>query len=255
MNDVSELVPDVVPIHGNYRNPAEYILRLAQFYLKVNVSRNDKLLEFGNLEHKNPTSFLFILSVGGDCAPCSGTTFLVSFLNVGVRIASSEEQFLLFGAEVDENSEHVSQFLKKLVCDLKYLESEVFSVVVSDVLYNVEFKVGAIPNDLKMLAFLGGELSNAATYFLTFANVTLTDNTNPKKTFSTTETGSKYWVPFTYSKRLADAGKVEKLKLTLQFSKLAESTKRLKITTFISSLKSRQEFTPPRVHTTYGTFH
>lgn len=79
MNDVSELVPDVVPIHGNYRNPAEYILRLAQFYLKVNVSRNDKLLEFGNLEHKNPTSFLFILSVGGDCAPCIALRFWFLF--------------------------------------------------------------------------------------------------------------------------------------------------------------------------------
>jgi hypothetical protein len=35
----------------------------------------------------------------------------------------------------------------------------------------VEFKVGEIPSDMKMLCYLGGELSNAAHFFTTFARV------------------------------------------------------------------------------------
>ena len=35
----------------------------------------------------------------------------------------------------------------------------------------VEFNVTQLPNDMKMLSYLAGELSNAATYFSTFANV------------------------------------------------------------------------------------
>ena len=35
----------------------------------------------------------------------------------------------------------------------------------------VEFKITELPNDMKMLPFLAGELSNSASYFTTFANV------------------------------------------------------------------------------------
>ena len=43
---------------------------------------------------------------------------LISFINVGERITNSAEQFLLFGADVDENSGIVIIFFEKLVCDL-----------------------------------------------------------------------------------------------------------------------------------------
>jgi len=66
-------------------------------------------------------SFLFVLAIGGDGAPGTGTSFLVSFLNCGQRIASSDENFLLFGANVDESAPVVSAFLKKLLVDLVYL--------------------------------------------------------------------------------------------------------------------------------------
>lgn len=102
-NDVSDLVPDENPIRGKYRIPAEYILRLARFCSVVNINCNDKLQEFPNLFCKNPSSLLFVLSVGGDGAPGIGTAFLISFLNVAAHIASSEEQFLLFGADVNES--------------------------------------------------------------------------------------------------------------------------------------------------------
>ena len=55
--------------------------------------------------------------------------------------------------------------------DITYLESKVFKLSVNEEVYKVEFLLGKLPNDMKMLAFLAGELSNASTYFSIFANV------------------------------------------------------------------------------------
>ena len=44
---------------------------------------------------------------------------LISFINVGERILNSAEQFLLFGADVDENSGIVTIVFERLVCDLE----------------------------------------------------------------------------------------------------------------------------------------
>ena len=41
--------------------------------------------------------------------------------------------------------------------------------------YFIELKVELLPNDMKMLAFLGGELTNAAYFFTTVANVNRDD--------------------------------------------------------------------------------
>ena len=43
---------------------------------------------------------------------------LISFIDVGERIPNSAEQFLLSGADVDEDSGIVTIFFEKLVCDL-----------------------------------------------------------------------------------------------------------------------------------------
>ena len=69
---------------GSYRNLIQYIPRLAKMYLKLNLTRKDKLLDFKEtFTKKNPESFLFLLAVGGDEAPVAGTSFLISFLNIG----------------------------------------------------------------------------------------------------------------------------------------------------------------------------
>ena len=43
--------------------------------------------------------FLFAMAIRGDAAPGTGMAILVSFLNVGERLPSSKEQFLLFGGD------------------------------------------------------------------------------------------------------------------------------------------------------------
>ena len=59
---------------------------------------------------KEASSFLFAIAVGDDDAPGIGMFVLISFINVGERTANRAEQFLLFGADVDENSGIVTIF-------------------------------------------------------------------------------------------------------------------------------------------------
>ena len=56
------------------------------------------------------SSLSFAIAVGDDDAPGIGIPVLISFINVGERIPNSAEQFLLFGADVDENSGIVTIF-------------------------------------------------------------------------------------------------------------------------------------------------
>ena len=76
------------PARGIVRKMLQYAPRLAQFYLLVNEKRTDKLHQ----------------SIGGDGAPVCGTSYLLSFLNVCERLASSRERYLTFGTDEDESS-------------------------------------------------------------------------------------------------------------------------------------------------------
>jgi len=90
---------------------------------------------------------------------------------------------------------------------------------------------------------LAGELSNAAHYFSTFANVNKADCTDYKKEISFEGCN---WKPFKYSKRITDAQKAQKKMQELETtSKASKQTKRTHLTAFIgNTLKSRQEFVP-----------
>ena len=210
----------------------------------IHGSRRDKLKTFENFSKKNVSSLLFLMCIGGDEAPSAGTSFLISFLNVGKRIASSFENYLLFGANVKENGAVVKRYLKILMQDIRFLESKIFSITVDDENYNIEFKLHGVPNDMKMLAFLAGEISNASQYFTTFANVSSHDAMDVNKTFSMDRKSSS-WKPFNYADRIEHASLVAKKKLELSKKNIKESTRRSNLTDYISNkLKSRQEFVP-----------
>ena len=224
---------------GMYRPLAEYALRLAKFYLHVDRYRVDKLKSFPFFPQKDNNSTLFVMSFGGDGAPGSGCAFLLSFLNVGKRVASSFENFLIFGANVEETYPVVKFFVLKTIHDIKYLESKAFDIMLGETQHKVEFVLGELPNDMKMLYFLAGELSNSATYFSTFANVTQANSTDIEKKMGYD------WVQFNYHKRLSDAAKVEIFSKSVEKTNIAVATKRQKITSYISTkLHSRQEKIP-----------
>ena len=72
---------------------------------------------------------------------------------------------MIFGANCAESCITVEKYVSKLVNDISYLERNVFEVK------TVKFEFAEIPNDMKMLCFLAGELSNSSKYFSTFGNV------------------------------------------------------------------------------------
>ena len=64
---------------GKCRDLVQYAPRLAQFYLKVNEHRLDKLKCFNDVPKKDDSSFLFIIAIGGDEAGAQELLFYCLF--------------------------------------------------------------------------------------------------------------------------------------------------------------------------------
>jgi hypothetical protein len=225
-------------VNGVYRSLKELLLKLACYYLNQHMY---KLIWFNGQTNK------YFVSLGGDGAPFgkddTACSWLVSFLNVGRGILSSNENFLLFGANCSENSVAVSRFIQSLMVEVSDIESSTYSVNVNGSPVDVQFHFAELPNDMKMLAFLAGELSNSAKYFSSFGNVSYDNANNISGTFVLE--GNSTWDPWKYNERLKVAKKVKDLKKSLEKKKIAPSTKRTRVTAFIASKESRQEFPPP----------
>ena len=79
---------------------------------------------------------------------------------------------LSFFANVKENGEVVKNYLQMVSEEVSEIESKTFSLSVNGEVKLVEFRIAELPNDMNILAFLAGDLSNAATYSSTFDNMT-----------------------------------------------------------------------------------
>ena len=203
--EFSSYVEEGEKISGCYRDLREYLPRLAQIYLSA--SARSKLKWFGKAEGS------FQLAWGGDGCPFgkneSACSFLVSFVNSGKRVVSSSDNFLVFGANCQETSMVFKKYVLATCKQMADLQGKVFEINGLFVTFSFED-----PNDMKMLAMLGGELSNSATYFSTFGNATLKNCHDVKGTF-----GSKLsctWKAGSYQDRINTAVAVEKFKLTLE---------------------------------------
>ena len=98
-------------------------------------------------------------------------SWLVSCLNVGPRVASPSDNFLLFVANCKEDHKVVSLFLEKLVSEIEVVENKTFTIMGKSVRFSFEL----FPGDMKFLAYVNGELSNSAKYFSSFSNVSKDD--------------------------------------------------------------------------------
>ena len=126
--------------------------------------------------------------------------------------------------------------------DLKYLEDNIFEIKSDGVTINVEYKVAELSNDMKMLCFLAGELSNSAHYFSTFANVNKTNCSSIDKKIGD---GSSDWKPYSFKQRIEDSAKAQRKCQELSKSNNTKATQRSKLTAYIKdTLKSRQELPP-----------
>ena len=221
---------------GVYRDLETMLLSLSKFYLESDPLRkeSEKLTWFSE-------KGAFKVAIGGDGAPFGkwdeSMSWLVSFLNVGARVASPNDNFLLFGANCKEDHPAVKLFTKELSSKIAEIEKKTYMMSEMQVTFSFEL----VPSDMKFLAFINGELNNAATYFSSFANVSKEDCTKLDGKFGTTLDCN--WKPWPYKKRLDIAKQVAKFKSKLP-STLAKSTQRTKVTQFIANKKSRQEFEP-----------
>jgi len=95
---------------------------------------------------------------------------------------------------------------------------------------------------MKMLSFLAGELSNSASYFSTFEDVSTDTMTKLDGTFG--RDGRVLWKPWKYENRMMVVKQVDIFKKSLEKKKMAASTCRAKVTSFIDQKHSCQEFEP-----------
>ena len=165
-------------VSGCYRDLEELLVRLAEFYLSTGLYQ---ILTFTETN-------TFHIALGGDGAPFgkddSACAWLVSVLNIGQGVLSSNENFLLFGGNCSENCVPIKRFLQKLLIDIRRIEATTYTVSCKGDTVNVKFLISELPNDMKMLSFLGGELSNSAKYFSSFGDVTLETAKKPNNSTS-----------------------------------------------------------------------
>ena len=88
---------------------------------------------------------------------------------------------------------------------------------------------------MKFLAFINGELSNSATYFSSFGNVSTSDLSCLKGKYGT-DVGCR-WKPWSYKFRIKVANRVTKFKAKLS-KNLSAPTERKIVTQFVASEKA-----------------
>jgi hypothetical protein len=131
-------------VNGCYREFVELVIKLAEFNL--NSDEYDML----TFDETNK----FHVALGGDGAPFgkvgvpfgkddTAYSWLVSILNIGKGILSSNEKYLLFGANCSENSLAVRHFISKFIPDIQHVSKITYSVLCKGEHVSVKFVVGA----------------------------------------------------------------------------------------------------------------
>lgn len=121
--------------------------------------------------------------------------------------------------------------------DIRQIQSSSYSVLVNGESIDVKFVFAKLPNDMKMLSFLAGKLSNSATYFSTFADLDV-ESISLKGNGTFGQNASDTWKAWKYSDRVKVAKEVDKFKRKIGCKNVSASTKRTSITKFIAKQKS-----------------
>lgn len=188
------------------------LLQLADLYLSI-AKVTPILSWFGNA----PGNFL--VAIGADGAPFGkdneATSWLVSFLNLGNRIASCDDNFLILGANCKKDHPAMIKYATQIRGEITVIESKTYQLQGHDIPINFKFEL--VPSDMKWLATFSGELSNSATYPSSFANVKQDDVKNVNGTFG--EDSTCTWKPWSYDQRVKVANLVDEYKQTTVVNK------------------------------------
>ena len=121
------------------------------------------------------------MAIGGDGAPFGkwdqAMSWQISFLNVGPRVASPNDNFLLFGANCKEDHKGIVRLTEKLASDKEAIEKKTYTVMGKEVTFSFDL----LPQDMKFLAFVNGEFTNSEKHFSSFANVSQDDSVGLKR--------------------------------------------------------------------------
>lgn len=102
----------------------QFLPHLAQFYLSEDTK--ESLKWFGNPRGTFP------VAVEGNRCPFGknerACTFLLRFLNISKKVASSNENFVIFGANCEESSSVVKRFVQFLCQEIADLQGKIFDI-------------------------------------------------------------------------------------------------------------------------------
>lgn len=193
-SDFCEYLDDDNQVYGSSRDLEEMLLELGDMYVSLD-KKTPFLLNFGEpLCH-------FRNALGADGAPFGkddeATAWLLSFLDVGNRIASCNENFLFCGANCSESHPSMFKFAQKLISDAAYIEKQIY--VLPDSKTKARFTVELIPCDMKWAATFSGELSNAARFFSPYRTVSESNKCTVNGCLGPAETCT--WKPWLYHDR------------------------------------------------------
>lgn len=181
---------------------------MARVYLNANKDRVDKLELFGE------GGGSFKVAIRGDEGPFGkddqAVGWLVSFLNCTKCVCSPAENALLFGANCSEDCAPVHRYVILLTKAMTAIEGTSYPLEVDGKQVSVSFQFELLPNDMKYLTFLGGELTIFASCFSPFADVCKSEINCLQGTFGLTP--DKKWKPWKYRDRLKVADVVAKKK-------------------------------------------
>lgn len=118
--------------NGCYRDVEDLVIKLVEFYVNSD--------EYDMPTFEEPNKFqLEMVPFGKDDMASS---CLVSIFNIGKDILSSNENYLLFGADYTENSLPVSCFTLKIISDIRHVSNTRYSVLCRGELVSVKLVVG-----------------------------------------------------------------------------------------------------------------
>ena len=218
-------------INGCCRDLEELLTTLANMYFSVEKELNSKILHFYDT---SPGVIHFSMAADGapfgkqDCA----TALLVAFINLKHNISSCDHHFLMIGANCKEDDPNFLRHCKAIYQQARDIEEKEFIIDGKE----IKFKLSLVPADMKWVATACGELTNSATYPTTFANVRQGEMDAIEG--SVGDFPHARWHEWTYEERLQVTERVKNLK------KREPKIARPKVTKFIASCGSRNEFDP-----------
>ena len=221
-------------ISGCRRELEALLISVTGMYLELDAALPEK-----NLWHwyeNSPGVVHYALAADGapfgrsECA----TSLLLSIVNLQHAISSCDHHYLVVGGNCKENYSSFLNHCVEVYNEAEAIEAKTYCIAG----YDVCFRLSLVPADMKWVAIASGELSNAATYPCSFANVRQEHLQGRGINGLVGNFANARWKPWAYERRLVMVEKVD------TFKSREKKLTRQKVTSFIAKCESRQEYKP-----------